>query len=227
MTGVTTAKVSVGRPRLGPTLVVAAIALVGVALVALTLRQPTLPSYTPIPPAPVEVGPVLVGPIVYTVDATAPDRWRYFSFRLGSVVDDPDPRGWDLGFRRFHVIANGGPGFAGRGGLQDLGPAVFDAVVTVPEDGYVENTGGDDPTNPATARWYRYGFFSHLLTPRPHVWAVRTADGRYAKIEILGYYCTGGTPGCLTFRYVYQGDGSTRVDAPGGDRRANSAAVDG
>ncbi len=38
--------------------------------------------------------------------------------------------------------------------------------------------------------------------------AVRTADGRFAKVQILGYYCSGPRAGCLTFRYVYQGDGS-------------------
>jgi hypothetical protein len=65
----------------------------------------------------------------------------------------------------------------------------------------------------AIASWYRYGFFTHILSPKPHVWAVRTADGRYAKIQIVGYYCPGPRPGCPTFRYVYQGDGSTRVDA--------------
>jgi hypothetical protein len=42
---------------------------------------------------------------------------------------------------------------------------------------------------------------------------VRTTDGRYAKLEILGYYCPGGQPGCLTFRYVFQGDGSPSVGA--------------
>jgi len=25
---------------------------------------------------------------------------------------------------------------------------------------------------------------------------------------MLGYYCPGSRPGCVTFRYVYQGDGS-------------------
>jgi hypothetical protein len=76
----------------------------------------------------------------------------------------------------------------------------------------VANEQRGDPRNPAIASWYDYGYFSHVLSPKPHVWAVRTADGRYAKLEIVGYYCWGGRPGCPTFRYVYQGDGSTAVD---------------
>src|SRR2546429_427209 len=97
--------------------------------------------------------------------------------------------------------------------IKRLLPALaFDAVRAVPADASAANEGRAEPRNPAIAAWYRYGFFSHVLSPRPHVWAVRTADARYAKLEIVGYYCPGARPGCLTFRYVYQGDGSTRVE---------------
>jgi len=188
----------------------AAVAVVAV-LIALTLRQPDVPTYTPTPPSPADAGRALVGPVLYTVDATDPEAWRYFSFRLGSVVDGAGATDWDLGFRRYQIIANGGPAFVGEGGIVDLGPGRLEDVRTVPETGYQGNVGSEDPRNPAIAGWYRYGFFSHLLTPKPHVWAVRTADGRYAKMEIVGYYCPGAQPGCLTFRYVYQGDGSVVV----------------
>jgi hypothetical protein len=196
---------------LGPGLGIAAVVLAGVVLVGLTLWRAEVPTYAPSPMAPADVGRALVGPIVYTVDATAPDDWRYFSFRLGSVVESPGPRDWDLGFRRFQVIANGGQGFLGDGAARDLGAVAFDAVRAVPEDGYQKSISSPDPSNPALARWYDYGFFSHVLTPKPHVWAIRTADGRYAKVEMIGYYCPGSRPGCVTFRYVYQGDGSRAV----------------
>ena len=195
----------------GPLVAVAAVVIVAVALVALTLRQPEVPTYPPTPLGANDAGRTLVGPRLYTVDATSGDRWRYFSFRLGSVVDDGAGTGWDLAFRRYQIIANGGPGFFGRAGIRDLGAVRFDDVHAVPAAGYQENEGTPDPRNPAIAGWYSYGFFSHVLSPRPHVWAVRTADGRYAKMEILAYYCPGSTPGCLTFRYVFQGDGSPNV----------------
>jgi hypothetical protein len=41
---------------------------------------------------------------------------------------------------------------------------------------------------------------------------VRTADGRYAKLELVSYYCPRSQPGFVTLRYVYQGDGSRNVD---------------
>ena len=176
-------------------------------LVALTLQAPSVPTYTPTPPAARADGASLVGPILYTVDATAPDVWRYFSFRVGSVLDNPPAGGWDLAFRRYSIIAGDGVG------IRDLGEARLEDVRTVPAAGYVANEGRGEPRNPAIASWYRYGYFSHVLSPKPRVWAVRTADGRYAKLEMVGYYCPGGRPGCPTFRYVYQGDGSTAVEA--------------
>ena len=42
-------------------------------------------------------------------------------------------------------------------------------------------------------------------------YAVRTADGRYAKFSIVGYYCGEVRSGCFTIRYAYQGDGSRRL----------------
>ena len=194
--------------RLGPVVAAVAVVLLGVVLVALSLRRPVLPTYTPTPPAPRDAGAGLVGPVLYTVDATSPEQWRYFSFRLGSVVDNPGAQEWDLGFRRYQIIANGGSQFVGKAAIADLGAQAFASVSTLPADGYQSTEGGASPRNPAIASWYDYGFLSHLLTPKPRVFAVRTADGRYAKLEIVGYYCTGAQPGCLTFRYVYQGDGS-------------------
>lgn len=195
----------------GPLVAVAAVVVIAITLVALTLRQPDVPTYPPTPPSPNDAGRALVGPRLYTVDATSGEHWRYFAFRVGAVVDDAGAIGWDLAFRRYQIIANGGRGFLGRAGILDLGAVRFDDVHTVPDGGYRENEGSPDPHNPAITGWYHYGFFSHVLSPKPHVWAVRTADGRYAKLEILGYYCPGSQPGCVTFRYVYQGDGSPVV----------------
>ena len=178
------------------------------ALVALTLRTEAPPAHAPSTPAPLEVGAALVGPITWTIDARSTDAWAFFDFSRGSTIERPGPTDWDLAVRRFRIIVNGGPGFAGDGALADLGEVPFDSVRTAPADGWIESTGVRvDSTNSAVRKWYAYGFTSHLLSPLPRVWAVRTADGRYAKFEILGYYCPGAQPGCLTIRYVYQGSG--------------------
>jgi len=199
---------------------VAVIVAVAAILVGLTLRQPQVAMHSPTPPSPRDVGTALVGPLLYTVDATSPEQWRHFSFRLGSVIEHAGAKEWDLGFRRYQIIANGGREFSGEAGIVDLGTVAFVDVKAVPETGYQPSEGGTDPRNPAIANWYTYGYFTHVLSPKRHVWAVRTAEGRYAKIELLSYYCPRSEPGCVTFRYVYQGDGSRSVDAPGDGRRA-------
>lgn len=193
-----------------------AIVLLAGVLVAQTLDRPTPPAYSPSPPRPVSTGERLVGPVTYTVDARNADDWQHFDFSRGSVIERPNGRNWDLAFRRFDIIANGGNAFAGDAGILNMGAIPFDSLRRVPETGYRVTTADSDSVNPATSDWYDYGFTSHLLTPKPRTYAVRTADGRYAKIEILSYYCTGARSGCLTFRYVYQGDGSPAVDAGAG-----------
>jgi hypothetical protein len=193
-------------------LVVGAVcAVLLVMLVGMTLRRPEPPSFEPTPVQPRPVGTALVGPELVTIDATDSRRWQFFSFSQRSVVANPAPRDWDLAFRRFQVIVNGGAGFAGDAGVLDLGEVRFDDVGVVPNDGYVATTARSDSTNAAINRWYRYSFTSHLLTPQPRVYAVRTADGRYAKLEFAGYYCPGAQPGCVTFRYTYQGGGGRRL----------------
>ncbi len=176
-----------------------------------TLQQPELPTFPPSTVAPADVGNALVGPLTYTVDAREETGWRYFDFSVGAEVFEPGPTEWDLAFRRFNIIANGGAGFFGSAGIRDLGPVSFDSLVAVPLDGYTVTTAGRDSVNAAIGRWYSYSWSSHVLTPKAHVYAVRTADGRYAKMQIVSYYCPGALPGCVSIRYAYQGDGSTRT----------------
>ena len=139
-----------------------------------------------------------------TVDAAAEDRWRFFDFATGVPVEPPNTVGWDLAFSRFRVV----PADAAL----DLGPVAFATVHWAPSEGFIATAYESDTTNAAMSRWYRYDFFSHLLRPNGHVYVVRTSDGHYAKLEFLSYYCIGTLPGCITFRYAYQGNGSRRFD---------------
>jgi hypothetical protein len=188
--------------------IAAGVLALAIVYVGLTLSRPEPMTYTPTPP---ELQPAegrLVGPVTFTVDARDGARWQFFSFAQGALVENPRPFEWDLAFRRFQVIVNGGPGFAGLGGVQDLGSVSFDSLVVVPQDGY---SGTDVSRSDSIAApledWYDYSYFSHLLNPRPAVFALRTGDGRYAKLRFQGYYCPGAQPGCVTFEYVYQGAG--------------------
>jgi|TARA_B110000116_G_scaffold171690_1_gene148400 hypothetical protein len=181
--------------------------LVAVVFVLRSLQSPEIAWFPVSEAIPNEVGPGLVGPIQYTIDARA-EQSVFFDFSRGSMVTSPGPNDWDLEISRFNIKANGGNGFTGDGGILDLGVIAFDSIRSVPAQGYVQNSRDRDITNPVMDHWYNYSWINHLLTSKPNIFAVRTADSRYAFLEILSYYCAGARAGCLTFRYFYQGDGS-------------------
>jgi hypothetical protein len=220
--------------------VIAVTLLIAVLFVARSLRQPELIMYAPTavaqaatsgsqsavsgaqsamsgaqsrtPAAPSSAGRAVAW-LRFTVDAASSENWQYFDFSSGSLVGSADPVAWDIAVRRFHVIANGGPAFSGTGGIIDLGPVPFDSVTEAPRDGFVETVARRDSVNAAIDRWYSYSWITHLLESKEHVYIVRTADGRYAKMRVLSYYCPGAVAGCFTFEYVYQPNGDRSFDA--------------
>lgn len=152
---------------------------------------------------------------VYTLDARDPDRWVFFDFSRGSAVAGPGDLEWDLAVRRHRIVVNGGDAFPGRAGALDVGDIALDSLRVAPVQAYIGTQGSlsHRPSHPVLAPWYRYNVLTHLLLPRPTTFVIRTADGKFAALRILSYYCPGPQPGCLTFRYSYQGAGS-RLLAP-------------
>jgi hypothetical protein len=200
---------SSARPPVAAITIIGFLLIGAVLYVASSLRRPVQLAFYPVSPInPREVGERLVGPTLLTVDGRA-DGLAYLDFSTGSVVESPPSVGWDLAFERFTILANGGSDFAGEGGIRDLGAVSLDSLTSVPTGGYAENTSGREVSNPATAEWYEYSWTSHILSPKSSVFAVRTADGRYAAFEVLSYYCPTAQAGCTTIRYRYQGAGGT------------------
>jgi hypothetical protein len=199
------------RPPILVLVLGAAFLLIVAALLIGSFTKPEFPPYRLSLAQPTPIGDSLVGPTTYTLDASATDRWRAFDFARNSAVEPIPAGGWDIAFQRFHLIAGLGAG----SGIVDLGAVPFDSVRELPADGYRANAvGGSDTANPAVGKWYQYSMLSHLLTSKHHVYGVRTAAGRYAKLEVLAYYCVDAGTACITFRYAYQGNGSRRVSRP-------------
>jgi hypothetical protein len=178
--------------------------------------DPSASTYHPTPLNLQEVGDRLVGPQIYTVDARSRDIWMYFDFSRNSVVSVQHPQtdDWDLAFQRHIIRTNGGDtNPSGQAAVVRLDEPDFAAVTRVPEDATfmpdVRTKRRLSSLNPALEKWYNYDYMANVLIPKPVVYIVRTQDGKYAKMRILSYYCKGGISGCLTFEYVYQGDGST------------------
>ena len=171
----------------------------------------------PTQPNPQEVGQDLTPPILYTLDASDTEEWVYFDFSRGSVVKGVawDSLDWDLAFKRAKILTNSGRTHEkGGGGALALMSEEFDSVDSAPEGGAFETDHRPynkmENENAALHKWYKYNYINHRLEPKPQVYIIRTAEGKFAKMRILSYYCQGEKAGCYTFRYVYQGNGSRR-----------------
>ena len=182
-------------------------------LVFISLRADPPPGYPISSLAPTPEPGGLSGERLVTLDARDPEEWVRLDLSRAALVEDSRALEWDVAVRRFRIVVNGGEGFAGAGGAVRLAGRSFESVSEAPPGPYVGSrvTAGGDTVNSELDGWYRYGFLSHLLQPEDAVFALRTADGRYAKLEVVGYYCPGAEPGCLTLRYVLQGDGTRRL----------------
>ena len=141
--------------------------------------------------------------------------------RLVPVADSATTE-WDLAFRSTTILVNGGASGPGAGGAVVLPDTTFDAVTAAPtNEAFVQDRGleNEETAIPGGAGngWYAYDFTTGIVAPRPAVLAVRTADGRFAKVEVLSYYQGAPEGDALdptegfryyTFRYVFQPDGS-------------------
>lgn len=183
------------------------------ALVAASLVRPDVATFAPSAPAEREAPAGLAGPDTVTLDARSGEGWVGLDLaRRRSAPVEEMPADWDIAAQRHRLVINGGEGFTASAAVAPAAEP-FEALAAAPEGvgGTSRVTPGADTVNATLAEWYSYSFVSHLLEPRPIAWVVRTTDGRWAKVRVLGYYCPGAEPGCVTLEYVYQGDGSRRL----------------
>ena len=164
---------------------------------------------------------------VTTLNASSEKDYVYFDFSSGKPVRilDSSSLEWDLAFRRGKVISNGGASTRlGKAGLLDLGVVDFDIVAEVPMDNYIQDVAAKTETeNPVLIKWYNYNYFTHKLTAKKNIYAVRTANGKFAKFQFLNFYCDNKEAGCVKIRYVYQDNGSNSFLKTGGVFATNSS----
>jgi len=154
-------------------------------------------------------------------------KYSFFSLETNTWVPNSDSATtkWDLAFSGTTIRVNNTTGGPGAGGAF-VYVGTFDALAAVPVDSVfrVDN----HPVSYAITRgsgkgWYNYDGANNLLTPIPgRVLVIRTASGKYAKVEILNYYKGGATPSAsapdnvkineqryYSFRYTFQANGTT------------------
>ena len=150
----------------------------------------------------------------------------YYSLVDNKVIASTDAAStkWDIAFSSLKILINGGTSGPGiGGGFVQIGS--FDALKTIPADSTfaVDNSNASKFAIPQNSSgWYIYNGLTNLVTPAAgRVLVIRTATGKFAKIEILNYYKGGVTPDptasnadkltkqrYYTFRYAYQPNGS-------------------
>jgi hypothetical protein len=147
------------------------------------------------------------------IDASSHSDWKYFSFSEGKVVEYSDSNNWDLAFNRYKIKTNSGTSGQGNAGVVDLGIVDFNDVDKAPQNWYVVDdsitvvmmTADTYSANKALEDWYAMsGEMPPALTAKNNVYAIRTADGKYAKIQFTDYYNPQTTAsGFISFDYVY------------------------
>jgi HmuY protein len=152
-------------------------------------------------------------------------KYALFSFQTGTVLlnSDSATTKWDIGFNGTNIIINSGTSGPGAAKAQVITGA-FDDLKTAPDAGYLVDNKNASPAFYAITRgsgngWYNYNATTNIITPiAGRVIVINTADGKYAKMEILSYYKDLPNPPnsdskdrYYSFRYIYQADGSKKL----------------
>jgi hypothetical protein len=164
---------------------------------------------------------------------TQKNKFTFFSFKSGQVVvvsDSSKSTTWDIGFQGTNIIFNGGTSGPGVGGAI-VQQGIFDEIKEAPTTGYLQDNKPTGQfavsarqfilgTTTTTNNWWLNSGTqtSTIVSPMAgRVIIVKTADGRYAKMEILSFYK--GAPAVVnnlvdldrhfTFRYIYQPENKT------------------
>jgi hypothetical protein len=131
---------------------------------------------------------------------------------------------WDVAFVSTKILINGGTSGTGMGGAF-VYTGLFDDLKTIPGDSVFKTDNAPASyaiTYGSGKGWYTYDQATSLVTPLAgRVLVIRTASGKYAKIEIINYYKGGVTlpvtasdadklskQRYYTFRYIFQPNGT-------------------
>ena len=152
--------------------------------------------------------------------------YTFYSLEKNAIVPNTDSAStkWDIAFMATRIIINGGTSGTGQGGAF-VYTGLFDDLKTIPTDSVFKTDNA--PTSYAITAgsgkgWYTYDGLNNLITPLAgRVLVIRTASGKYVKMEITSYYKGGATLTAsasdmekltkqryYSFRFAYQPNGT-------------------
>jgi len=139
-------------------------------------------------------------------DGVTTHPWTFISLDSASKAAVTDVTSvhslaWDLAFKRAQIYTNGGEGGPGSGASvfldkdfalvtsDDLSGAHFVTENFFDSDcnAVVEVTGA---ASTSFSAWYDYDQQTHVLSPVPGTWLVRSATGKFFKLRFDSYYAT-------------------------------------
>ena len=138
------------------------------------------------------------------------NKSTYFQLKEGEIVDVSDPAGssdWDIRSDYVTLSMNCGTSGPGQAGAIKDENTPIDEIASAPAAGYAV----DDSTEATMAigdAWYNYDFTTHTLAPHPYSWVVKTALGKYAKIEFVKTVFSGQSDGVAVIRFMYLESGN-------------------
>ena len=153
-------------------------------------------------------------------------KYTFYSLERNEVVSNTDSAStkWDLAFAGSKILINGGTSGTGLGGAF-IYTGLFDDIKTISNDSVFKTDNAPASyaiTYGSGKGWYVYDQLTSIITPLAgRVLVIRTASGKFAKLEIINYYKGGVTlpvtasdseklskQRYYTFRYSYQPNGS-------------------
>ena len=152
-------------------------------------------------------------------------KFTFYSIENNALVASSDSATtkWDIAFRGTTILTNAGTSGPGNGGAF-VQTGIFDALTSISIDSTFKTDAAPiyAITTGSGKGWYNYDGASNLVTALPgRVLVIRTALGKYAKIEITNYYKKGVTPAASAtdeeklhsqryygFRYTFQANGT-------------------
>ncbi len=151
-------------------------------------------------------------------------KFTLFSLRENKIIANTDSAStkWDIGFRGSTIIVNGGAIRTGQGGAF-IFDGLFDELQEIPENQTFKQDNSETDlaiTTGSGKGWYNYDPTTHIISPiAGKILVIRTADEKYAKVEIVSYYKNAPADPTTapmedsrhyTLHYVVQTDGSKK-----------------
>ncbi|WP_338763096.1 HmuY family protein [Bernardetia sp. ABR2-2B] len=151
-------------------------------------------------------------------------KFTLFSLRENKIIANTDSAStkWDIGFRGSTIIVNGGAIRTGQGGAF-IFDGLFEELQEIPENQTFKQDNSETDlaiTTGSGKGWYNYDPTTHVISPiAGKILVIRTADEKYAKVEIVSYYKDAPADPTTapmedsrhyTLRFVVQKDGSKK-----------------